>query len=83
MPRPEVKELPAVGTVFVDTARTLIGEFRGIDGKSYCLRPLGGGREWTVDPKWVRPATESEQRDPVLKSRRIWFLESGRRGLPR
>lgn len=72
MPRPEQKELPAVGTVFVDTARSLIGEFRGVEGDSYCLRPLGGGREWTCHPRWLEPATDEDRRDPVLNARRLW-----------
>jgi hypothetical protein len=83
MARPEAAELPTVGAVFVDVARSLIGEFRGLDGKSYCLRPLGGGREWAVDPRWVRPATEEDQRNAVLLARRPWFQESGRTSLPR
>lgn len=62
MERPESEELPAVGAVLVDTARSVLGEFRGTAGRRFALRPLGGGREWDVDPKWVRPATEEDLR---------------------
>ncbi|OKJ70257.1 hypothetical protein AMK31_36865 [Streptomyces sp. TSRI0107] len=78
MPRPKPEELPAVGTVMVDVCRTLIGEFRGVEGDSYCLRPLGGGREWTVNPRWVQLATEEDKRDAFLRARRsvpMWGVE--------
>lgn len=69
MSRPESRELPAVGTPMVDTARSAIGEFRGTVGNRYCLRPRGGGREWDVDPKWVRKATEEDLNAGWLASR--------------
>lgn len=69
--RPESEELPAVGAKLVDTARSVIGEFRGINAGRYCLRPLRGGREWDVDPKWTRPATEEDCNAGWLKDRRV------------
>jgi hypothetical protein len=69
MSRPEAKELPTVGTVMIDVARSVIGEFRGEAGGQYCLRPLGGGREWEVSPEYVRVATDGERSDPTLAAR--------------
>jgi hypothetical protein len=59
--RPESKELPAVGTVMVDTARSRVGEFRGKAGGRLCLRPVGGGVEWEVSPDFAREATQEEK----------------------
>jgi hypothetical protein len=69
--RPDSEEPPAVGTVMVDTARSAIGEFRGTVGSRYCLRPRGGGREWDVDPKWVRRATEEDLEAGHLANRHV------------
>ncbi|MEU1090042.1 hypothetical protein ACFYPN_20550 [Streptomyces sp. NPDC005576] len=53
---------PAVGTVMVDTGRDgRIGEFRGVAGPYWSLRPLGGGLEWEAEPGLVRPATPIER----------------------
>jgi hypothetical protein len=81
MTRPEPRELPAVGTVLVDTARSVIGEFRGTVGGRYSLRPRGGGREWDVDPKWVRPATDEDLKSGHLVARRVvgWSERASKR----
>jgi hypothetical protein len=80
MVRPDSEELPAVGTALVDTARSVIGEFRGTVGRRYSLRPIGGGREWDVDPKWVRTATEEDLKSGHLTKRRVvgWCEKPGK-----
>ncbi|MEV0022376.1 hypothetical protein AB0H45_09110 [Streptomyces atroolivaceus] len=56
-PRP-----PAPGTLVVDTARDdRVGEFRGVAGPRWSLRPVRGGAEWEVDPAYVRLATPIER----------------------
>lgn len=61
MVRPESRELPDVGTLMMDTAREVVGEFQGdVRGRLY-LRPIGGGREWEVSPEYVREATDEER----------------------
>ncbi|MGW2842401.1 hypothetical protein ACWCWD_32005 [Streptomyces sp. NPDC001493] len=46
----------------VDTGRDgRIGEFRGVAGPYWSLRPLGGGLEWEAEPGAVRPATSIER----------------------
>ncbi|MFJ4768515.1 hypothetical protein ACIP88_05265 [Streptomyces uncialis] len=53
-------ERPTRGDVVVDTARRRMGQVMAeLHGRIH-LRPLGGGREWTVDPDHVRQATEAE-----------------------
>ncbi|MEU3205529.1 hypothetical protein ABZ702_16925 [Streptomyces cyaneofuscatus] len=53
---------PTVGALLVDTSRSnRVGEFRGVAGLYWSLRPIGGGREWEVDPRHVRPALPIEQ----------------------
>ncbi|MFI2782017.1 hypothetical protein [Streptomyces sp. ALB3] len=56
-PRP-----PAPGTLVVDTARDdRVGEFRGVAGPRWSLRPVRGGAEWEVDPACARLATPIER----------------------
>ncbi|WP_258037651.1 MULTISPECIES: hypothetical protein [unclassified Streptomyces] len=45
----------------VDTSRSRIGEFRGVAGSYWSLRPLGGGTEWEAEPNHVRPADPIER----------------------
>ncbi|MFJ7056317.1 hypothetical protein ACK8N7_25495 [Streptomyces griseobrunneus] len=53
---------PTVGTLLVDTGRAnRVGEFRGVAGLHWSLRPMGGGIEWEVEPRHVRPALPIEQ----------------------
>nr|WP_046501558.1 hypothetical protein [Streptomyces odonnellii] len=60
--------LPAVGSLLVDTAQDRLGEFRGEWCGQWSLRPVGGGREWSVAPENVRPAT-GERRLPQTNAR--------------
>ncbi|MCX4652216.1 hypothetical protein OG249_09935 [Streptomyces microflavus] len=63
-PNPEEPppDLPAPGTLLVDTSRAdRVGEFRGVAGLYWSLRPMGGGIEWEVEPQHVRPALPIEQ----------------------
>ncbi|MEI7030678.1 hypothetical protein [Streptomyces pratensis] len=54
--------VPAPGTLWTDTSRgDRVGEFRGVAGPYWSLRPVGGGREWEVEPRHVRPALLMEQ----------------------
>ncbi|MEV4878697.1 hypothetical protein [Streptomyces cyaneofuscatus] len=53
---------PALGALVVDTGRAdRVGEFRGVAGTCWSLRPVGGGREWEAEPVHVRPALLMEQ----------------------
>lgn len=61
MSRPESRELPAVGTVMVDTVRDRVGEFQGESRGRFYLRPVGGGIEWDVSPEYVREPTQGER----------------------
>ncbi|MFJ9622105.1 hypothetical protein [Streptomyces sp. NPDC101181] len=54
--------VPTPGTLLADTSRgDRVGEFRGVAGPYWALRPVGGGREWEVEPRYVRPALLLEQ----------------------
>ncbi|MFJ7331239.1 hypothetical protein ACIQVN_34015 [Streptomyces cyaneofuscatus] len=54
--------LPVLGALLVDTSRgNRVGEFRGVAGLYWSLRPMGGGIEWEVEPRHVRPALPIEQ----------------------
>ncbi|MGW3584658.1 hypothetical protein ACWDM8_25420 [Streptomyces rubiginosohelvolus] len=58
----EPPDLPALGTLMVDTSRAdRVGEFRGVADPYWSLRPVGGGAEWEVEPRHVRPALLIEQ----------------------
>lgn len=53
---------PAVGALVVDASRPgVIGEFRGIAGPFWQLRPVTGGAEWQADPEQVRFADRTER----------------------
>ncbi|WP_406409887.1 hypothetical protein OG923_14465 [Streptomyces halstedii] len=59
--RPAPPPVPAPGTLVVDTRRgDLVGEFRGLAGPYWSLRPVRGGAEWEADPAHVRPADARE-----------------------
>ncbi|WP_439080964.1 hypothetical protein [Streptomyces sp. WL006] len=59
---PSPTPVPAPGTLVVDTSRAdRVGEFRGIAGPYWSLRPVGGGVEWEVEPRHVRAAVLIEQ----------------------
>ncbi|MEU5765048.1 hypothetical protein ABZ782_03880 [Streptomyces asoensis] len=51
---------PEIGTLMRDTARGKFGEFRAHERGEVFLRPVGGGREWSVSPSFVRQATYAE-----------------------
>ncbi|RPK52014.1 hypothetical protein EES39_02825 [Streptomyces sp. ADI92-24] len=53
---------PTPGTLMVDTAHAnRIGEFRGLAGPYWSLRPMCGGQEWEAEPEHVRPADATER----------------------
>ncbi|MGW2588932.1 hypothetical protein ACWCXC_01470 [Streptomyces sp. NPDC001515] len=55
---------PAPGTLVVDVTRAhlpRIGEFRGVAGPYWMLRPARGGAEWEVLPEHTREATSRER----------------------
>nr|WP_202418193.1 hypothetical protein [Streptomyces sp. YIM 132580] len=59
---PDRPQLPSLGALVVDTSRAdRVGEFRGVAGGRWSLRPVGGGREWEAEPGHVRPALLMEQ----------------------
>lgn len=59
---PDPPRAPAPGTLMVDTSRAdRVGEFRGVAGPYWSLRPVGGGAEWEAEPRHVRPALLIEQ----------------------
>ncbi|MEV5884013.1 hypothetical protein AB0L74_15015 [Streptomyces sp. NPDC052020] len=46
----------------VDTSRDdQVGEFRGVAGPYWALRPVCGGAEWDADPQYVRAADRIER----------------------
>jgi hypothetical protein len=49
------------GAHVVDLRSGRLGVVVGHDGPYVRLRPLGGGREWDVDPRAVRRATPAER----------------------
>ncbi|MEU9335173.1 hypothetical protein AB0D49_18675 [Streptomyces sp. NPDC048290] len=53
--------IPEIGAIMLDTARDRIGEFRGVAGPYWFLRPMRGGIEWEANPEHVRPATPAER----------------------
>ncbi|MFJ4962954.1 hypothetical protein EES43_17180 [Streptomyces sp. ADI96-02] len=54
--------LPALGALVVDTGHgDRVGEFRGVAGPYWALRPVGGGPEWEAEPGKVRAALTMEQ----------------------
>ncbi|MFE7052598.1 hypothetical protein ACFVAM_30020 [Streptomyces californicus] len=61
-PAPEPLFLPGLGALVVDTGLgDRVGEFRGVAGPYWSLRPVGGGTEWEAEPQRVRPALLMEQ----------------------
>ncbi|MGW5070215.1 hypothetical protein ACWEQJ_29660 [Streptomyces cyaneofuscatus] len=47
--------------LLMDVHNDRVGEFRGIAGPYWSLRPLGGGAEWEAEPEYVRPADRMER----------------------
>jgi hypothetical protein len=67
MLRPEEEDLPATGTVLVDTARNAVGVFQVELRGRYLLRPIGGGREWETSPEYTRRATDAERMQAAVR----------------
>lgn len=62
--QPEPPQPPPPGTLVTDTGfrdRDRVGEFRGVAGPYWMLRPAKGGPEWEAVPEHVRPATPAER----------------------
>ncbi|MFE6662988.1 hypothetical protein ACFVFH_05400 [Streptomyces sp. NPDC057697] len=58
----EPAQVPPTGTLLVDTGqRDRVGEFRGVAGPYWSLRPVCGGAEWEVEPVNVRVASPMER----------------------
>ncbi|MFH9958394.1 hypothetical protein ACH4OX_29805 [Streptomyces roseolus] len=53
-------DLPPVGAIVLDTARNHVGRVMGAEGPYFQLRPLGGDREWDVEPTHLYPLTGAE-----------------------
>ncbi|GAA0342369.1 hypothetical protein GCM10009540_73230 [Streptomyces turgidiscabies] len=53
--------VPEPGTLMVDSSRDRVGEFRGVAGPYWFLRPVCGGTEWEAKPEHVRLATPAER----------------------
>ncbi|WNI30184.1 hypothetical protein [Streptomyces sp. ITFR-6] len=61
-PPPVPAPVPTPGTLMVDTARkNCVGEFRGVAGPYWALRPVSGGQEWEAEPQHVRLADDIER----------------------
>ncbi|WP_432137527.1 MULTISPECIES: hypothetical protein [unclassified Streptomyces] len=45
----------------MDTSCNRVGEFCGVAGPYWSLRPIGGGIEWEAEPRRVRPADPMER----------------------
>ncbi|WSR70401.1 hypothetical protein OG452_19545 [Streptomyces sp. NBC_01197] len=57
----EPSYVPDPGTVVVDTGHgNRTGEFRGLAGPYWSLRPVSGGAEWEAVPEEVRTPTRIE-----------------------
>ncbi|MFF2960448.1 hypothetical protein ACFVT1_16390 [Streptomyces sp. NPDC057963] len=60
--RHEPLQLPSPGTLVRDTGHGYrVGEFRGVAGPYWSLRPVGGGVEWEAEPEWVQALTPAER----------------------
>ncbi|MCT2592478.1 hypothetical protein LHJ74_21640 [Streptomyces sp. N2-109] len=46
--------VPEPGTLMVDMRHGRVGEFRGVVGPYWLLRPVCGGTEWEAKPEHVR-----------------------------
>ncbi|WP_405913209.1 hypothetical protein OG760_23010 [Streptomyces sp. NBC_00963] len=57
----EPSYVPDLGTLMVDTGHgNQTGEFRGLAGPYWSLRPVNGGAEWEAVPEQVRTPTRIE-----------------------
>ncbi|MEW2134371.1 hypothetical protein [Streptomyces sp. NPDC005435] len=53
--------MPQISDLVYDTSRDKVGEFRGEWCGQWSLRPITGGREWTVAPESVQPASPEQR----------------------
>lgn len=53
--------VPNLGALMVDSRRDRVGEFRGVAGPYWSMRPVTGGTEWDAEPEHVRPADPMER----------------------
>ncbi|MFF9403240.1 hypothetical protein [Streptomyces sp. NPDC014744] len=75
----EPPQPPSPGTLVADTSRgKRVGEFRGVAGPYWSLRPVGGGIEWDAEPEWVRALTPAER---LTVENALRNLRSSRGGL--
>ncbi|WTR09322.1 hypothetical protein OHA44_21520 [Streptomyces sp. NBC_00144] len=75
----EPSYVPDLGTLMVDTGHgNRTGEFRGLDGPYWSLRPVNGGVEWETVPEQVRTPTPVElgehHPDPGAEADRLLTL---------
>ncbi|MEE4490886.1 hypothetical protein [Streptomyces sp. BE230] len=62
MPEQIRVQLPPAGALMVDSGHgDRVGEFQGVSGPYWSLRPIGGGPEWEAVPADVRAATRDER----------------------
>lgn len=62
MPGEQFPNPPPLGAFLVDTNRAdQVGEFRGVTGPRWFLRPVGGGAGWDAEPVHLRLATPTER----------------------
>ncbi|MFE0704475.1 hypothetical protein [Streptomyces sp. NPDC058872] len=50
-----------IGAYVVEIRTGRVGTLVGREGPHVQIRPLGGGREWDVEPEGVREATAAER----------------------
>ena len=75
----EPPRLPSPGTLVADVSHgRRVGEFRGVSGPYWSLRPVGGGVEWEAEPEWVRALTPAER---ISVENALRNLRSSRGGL--
>ncbi|WP_405779570.1 hypothetical protein [Streptomyces sp. NBC_00859] len=59
--RQEPSYVPDLGALMVDTGHgNRTGEFRGLAGSYWSLRPVSGGIEWEAAPEQVRTPNRTE-----------------------
>ncbi|MEU2667647.1 hypothetical protein ABZ622_02080 [Streptomyces sp. NPDC007164] len=58
----EPPQVPPTGTLLVDAGRSdRVGEFRGVAGPRWSLRPVCGGAEWEAEPASLRAPSPMER----------------------
>jgi hypothetical protein len=60
---------PEIGSLAFDTKNDRVGVVMARQGDQIYLRPLGGGKEWSVHPAQMRPATPQERLSAVNTAR--------------